>query len=113
MHSPNRTCSKTKILEIAIAPRLVGAFTEALSLNQRTTAFSARLDSKGRITIPSQIRNRLSLEAGDRVSLCVSSPRVLVREVEDTKEAINLVESLDPIRSFSYCSGTVEVVLDE
>jgi AbrB family looped-hinge helix DNA binding protein len=91
----------------------VSAFTESLLPNEQTSGFSARLDSKGRITVPSQVRDRFSLEAGDRVSLCVSSPKVLVREVGGRREAIEVVESLDSVKSFSYCSGILEVALDE
>jgi AbrB family looped-hinge helix DNA binding protein len=91
----------------------VGAFTESFSLNKQTTGFSVRLDSKGRITVPSKVRDRFSLEAGDKVSLCVSSPQVLVREVGGRREAIEVVESLDSVKSFSYYSGILEVILDE
>jgi AbrB family looped-hinge helix DNA binding protein len=91
----------------------VGAFTETFLPNRQTTGFSACLDSKGRITVPSQVRDRYSLEAGDRVSLCVSSPQALVREVGGRREAIKVVESLGSVKSFSYRSGILEVILDE
>lgn len=80
----------------------VGAFT-----------FSATIDSKGRITIPARIRNRLGLEEGDEVSLSLNASRVVVEQVNSYQEALELIEQLDNVQSFSYNEGIVEVVVDE
>lgn len=75
--------------------------------------FSAELDSKGRVTIPAEIRKRLGLEPGDRVSLELESGRVLRKEFSSKSEALQYLEELENVRSFSFSSGTLEVVLGD
>lgn len=83
------------------------AFTSPVSVN-----FSAQLDSKGRITIPARIRNRLDLEKGDRISLRLESKKLVQEEVENYREALRFVNKFESVSSFSYTEGTVEVILN-
>lgn len=76
-------------------------------------SFSGSIDSKGRVTIPARIRNRLGLEKGDQVSLTLNASNVIVEEVDSYREALELIQSLGDVESFSYSYGKVEVVLDE
>ncbi len=75
--------------------------------------FSATLDSKGRITVPSRIRKRLNLGKGDEISLSLSSTQVVVEEVGSYREALEFINSLDSVKSFSYEDGVVEVTISD
>jgi len=75
--------------------------------------FTGQIDSKGRITVPSRIRNRLNLENGDEISLSISSAEIIIEEVESYQEALELIELLGSVKSFSYSNGVVEVIVDE
>ncbi len=41
--------------------------------------FSSSISSKGQVTVPQEIRNRLGLAAGDRVEFVVEGDRTLIR----------------------------------
>lgn len=86
---------------------MVGAFTASSEIS-----FQAKIDSKGRITVPAEIRERLSLEKGDSIPFKLAASRVIVEEVGSRDEALRFIESFDSVRSFSYEAGVVEVVLD-
>jgi antitoxin PrlF len=43
------------------------------------TRHSSTISSKGQITLPQEIRNRLGLKAGDRVDFLVESGRTTIR----------------------------------
>ncbi len=73
--------------------------------------FSAELDSKGRITVPAEIRNRLELEQGDKLSLELKSAKVLRKNFSCKMEALDYLRELENVESFSFDSGTLEVVL--
>ena len=75
--------------------------------------FSAELDSKGRITVPARIRNRLELEQGDRISVQLESGKVLKKEFSSKGKALEFLSGLENIKGFSFSFGTLEVVLDE
>lgn len=74
--------------------------------------FSATLDSKGRVTIPAELRKLLELEEGDWLELVVSSSSVMERKVEGAVEAMNFLRSLQDVKSFSFDGDTVQVVTD-
>lgn len=74
--------------------------------------FSGKLDSKGRITVPSRIRNRLQLEKGNRISLEIRSDRVVRKEVENEEEALQILSDFESVKSFQYSDGLLEVVLN-
>jgi len=78
-----------------------------------TCRFSAQLDSKGRITIPARIRNRLNLEKGDKVSLTLESKKVISRKFSSETEALEFLSVLDGVESFSFDGETLEVILNE
>jgi len=40
---------------------------------------SSTISSKGQVTVPQEIRNRLGLSAGDRIEFVVESGRTLIR----------------------------------
>jgi len=44
-----------------------------------TTTYLGTLDSRGRVTVPSELRRRLSLSAGDRVDFVVEKKRIVLR----------------------------------
>lgn len=72
--------------------------------------WTGQLDSKGRITVPSRIRNKLDLCKGDEVTLSVTSTKVVIEEVGSYQEAVEFIRSLDSVKSFSYSDGVVEVI---
>lgn len=74
--------------------------------------WEASLDSKGRITVPSRIRNKLGIEFGDSITLAVTSDRVILREVDSQEEVLKTISSLDSVQSFQYKEGVLEVVLN-
>lgn len=84
------------------------AFTSSDSIR-----FSAQLDTKGRITVPARIRNRLDLEKGDQIALQLDSRKVLEQEVDNYREALRFVDKFDSVSSFSFSDGVAEVILDE
>jgi AbrB family looped-hinge helix DNA binding protein len=73
--------------------------------------FSAELDSKGRVTVPAEIRDRLGLEPGDSVSLELKSGRVLRKSFSSKSEALRYLEELENVMSFSFSGNELEVVL--
>ncbi len=75
--------------------------------------FSGSVDSKGRVTIPARIRDRLDLGKGDELSLSINSAEVVRKEVGSLREAVDFVRSFQNVRSFSFQNGVVEVVQDE
>jgi AbrB family looped-hinge helix DNA binding protein len=80
----------------------VDAFTEI--------AFSGVIDSRGRVTLPSDIRQRLEIGEGDRVTLKLNSLSIERKEVDSIEDAIEFLSESDGIKSFSYSGGTLEVV---
>lgn len=74
--------------------------------------FSGKLDSKGRITVPSRIRNRLQLEKGNRISLEIRSDRIVRKEVENEEEALQILSDFESVKSFQYSDDLLEVVLN-
>ncbi|MFB6241180.1 MAG: AbrB/MazE/SpoVT family DNA-binding domain-containing protein [Candidatus Nanosalina sp.] len=75
--------------------------------------FSAQLDSKGRVTVPAEARDRLGLEAGDRISLGLDSTEVLRREFPSRGEALDFLQGLEAVESFSYDGEVLKVVLSD
>jgi len=74
--------------------------------------FSGKLDSKGRITVPSRIRSRLQLEKGNRISLEIRSDRVVRKEVENEEETHQILSDFESVKSFQYSDDLLEVVLN-
>jgi AbrB family looped-hinge helix DNA binding protein len=87
----------------------VNVFTEGLP----EVTFSASLDTKGRITVPARIRNRLGIDKGDEIFLSLKSEDVVRKDVNSLEEALIFVKSFDSVSSFSFSDGVVEVILDE
>jgi AbrB family looped-hinge helix DNA binding protein len=73
--------------------------------------FCGKLDSKGRITVPARIRNRLDLEKGDELRIPVENAEVRRKETSSFEEAKDFVDSFSNVESFSFDSEQVEVVL--
>lgn len=74
--------------------------------------FSAELDSKGRVTVPAEIRDRVGLEPGDSVSLELKSGRVLRKRFSSKSKALQYLEEMENVESFSFSSGILEAVLN-
>jgi AbrB family looped-hinge helix DNA binding protein len=47
-------------------------------------AYSSSISSKGQITIPQEVRNRLGLSTGDRVEFVVEGDRTILRPMRPT-----------------------------
>ncbi|MFB6116376.1 MAG: AbrB/MazE/SpoVT family DNA-binding domain-containing protein [Candidatus Nanosalina sp.] len=77
-----------------------------------SVGFSARIDSKGRVTVPARIRNRLDLEKGDELRLSLESCKVLRKEFSSKAEALEFLSGLEDVKEFSFSSGVLEVVLN-
>ena len=75
--------------------------------------FSAKLDSKGRVTVPARIRNRFDLEKGDELRLSLESSKVLRKEFSGKADALEFLSGLEDVKQFSFSSGVLEVVLSE
>jgi AbrB family looped-hinge helix DNA binding protein len=75
--------------------------------------FSATLDSKGRVTVPSEVRDRIGLEPGDKISLSLDSTRVLSKSFSSKEEAMEFPAGIEEVESFSFSSGMLEVVLSD
>jgi AbrB family looped-hinge helix DNA binding protein len=75
--------------------------------------FSATLDSKGRVTVPSEVRDRIGLEPGDKISLSLDSTRVLSKSFSSKEEAMEFLAGIEEVESFSFSSGMLEVVLSD
>jgi antitoxin PrlF len=47
--------------------------------------YSSTISSKGQVTVPQEIRNRLGLSAGDRVEFVVEGERTVIRPSRSTE----------------------------
>jgi AbrB family looped-hinge helix DNA binding protein len=74
---------------------------------------SAQLDSKGRITIPSRIRKKLGLEAGDEFRISVQNSEIRRKKASSFEEAKAFVDGFSNVESFSFDGETVRVILRE
>ena len=74
---------------------------------------SGRLDSKGRITVPSRIRDGLGLEKGDEVSLTLSAVRTVRKDFSSKKKALKFLSQLEGVKSFSFNGESLEVMIRE
>lgn len=74
--------------------------------------FNGTLDSKGRVTVPARIRNRLQLKKGDEVSLKIRSQRTIRKEFSSKRDALNFLSGLDGVKSFSFNGKVLEVIID-
>lgn len=74
---------------------------------------TGRIDSKGRVTIPSRIRDRLGLEAGDELGISLRKCQVKRKEVSEFEEAKAFIEGFSSVETFSFDGKVVEVVIRE
>lgn len=88
-------------LALSLPPTQVDAFTEI--------AFSGVIDSRGRLTLPSDIRQRLDIGEGDRLTLKLNSIKIERNEVDSIQEAIEILSKSEGVKSFSFSDGTLEV----
>jgi AbrB family looped-hinge helix DNA binding protein len=72
-------------------------------------SFSARIDSRGRLTVPRKLRDRFGLEQGDQVIVELSRAERKSFQVSGREEAIEVLESLDGVESFSFSGNELEV----
>lgn len=78
-----------------------------------TFTWDAKVDSKGRVTIPARIRDRLNISGKEQVSISIQSRKIVRKEVENEKEAVQLISQFDSVESFQYSEGILEVIYDE
>jgi len=78
-----------------------------------SVSFSAKLDSKGRITVPAEYRKRLDLSRGDEVKIGLYSIRKVKKSVKDLEEALKFISSLGKVESFSFNGKEVEAIVRE
>ncbi len=77
-----------------------------------SASFSAKIDSRGRITIPARIRNGFGLEEGDEVTLKLSESDRIRKKIDSRSEALKFISGIDrEVESFSYNGEFLEVVL--
>lgn len=76
-------------------------------------SFSGKTDSKGRITIPSRIRDKLGLGSGDRVNLSLESSEVIRKEFDSQNDALEYLSGLENVESFNFDGEVLEVILNE
>lgn len=98
------TSSKEELNRADISDKKSAAFT--------SVEFSGRIDSKGRITIPSRIRDKLGLNSGDQVKLSVSSAEVVRKRFSSENEALSFLTGLENVESFSFDGEVLEVIID-
>ena len=73
--------------------------------------FSCKIDSKGRITIPSEIRDRSGREPGDEIRVSVENCRIRREEASSFEEAKAFIDGFSAVESFPFDGEQVEVVL--
>lgn len=98
------TSSKEELNKADISDKKSAAFTQA--------KFSAGIDSKGRITIPSRIRDKLGLNSGEQVKLSVTSVDIVRKEFSSEKEALDYLSGLENVESFSFDGEVLETIVD-
>lgn len=74
---------------------------------------TGKIDSKGRVTIPSRIRKDLGLEAGDELSISLRNCQVKRKKVSSFEEAKAFIEGFSSVETFSFDGEVVEVILRE
>ncbi|WEL23412.1 AbrB/MazE/SpoVT family DNA-binding domain-containing protein [Candidatus Nanohalovita haloferacivicina] len=78
-----------------------------------TPCFSAKIDSKGRITIPSEIRDRLNLDEGQKVFLSVQDSTVVRKSFDSRDKALDFLSGLENVEGFSFDGEVLEVIFSE
>lgn len=72
-----------------------------------------RLDSKGRVTFPSNLRDKADLNSKDFVLLSAKRVRRRFFKADDLEAALSVLKELDNIESFKYQRNELEVVFSE
>jgi len=99
------TSSKEELNKTDISDKKSATFTQV--------SFSGKIDSKGRITIPSRIRDKLGLSSGDRINLAINSSRVIKKEFISQEDALEFLSGLENVEEFNYDGEILEVILSE
>lgn len=74
--------------------------------------FSAKLDSKGRITVPASLRRSLDIESGEELTLSLPSTQIQRYSVSNEEEALKILGQLEDVKEFSFSGETLEVVVN-
>lgn len=74
--------------------------------------FSGKIDSRGRITVPSKIREKLDLEKGDTVSLSLNNVCILREKFSSKEKALGFVSDLEGVSGFSFDGEILEVIIN-
>jgi AbrB family looped-hinge helix DNA binding protein len=74
--------------------------------------FSASMDSRGRVTIPADLREKLKLDSNEKVDISIKSPDTYRKEVESFSEAKRILSCFEDVESFSFEEGVLEVVFE-
>ena len=73
--------------------------------------WTSKIDSKGRVTIPARIRNKLNIEEGEKLQLFLKKSKVIRKEFDTFQEALDFLSQLDDVKSFSYDGEILEAIL--
>jgi AbrB family looped-hinge helix DNA binding protein len=72
-----------------------------------------QLDSKGRLTVPAEIRENLGLESGDQISVTLESSSFIRKKFDSKFEAIQFLSELENFEKFNFDGEILEVVISE
>lgn len=73
--------------------------------------FPAKLDSRGRVTVPSRYRERFNLEEGETIRLSLSTVKKVSKRVDNSVEARKFVSRFEEVESFRFDGDIVEVLI--
>jgi AbrB family looped-hinge helix DNA binding protein len=84
----------------------------AFQCRNASAFITGTLDTKGRITIPADVRSRFGLDPGDDVQAVLNPVRIDRVPVDSPADAQQMLQDYEDVRWFRYADGVLEVVRD-